>query len=46
MDEREFWLGIRQACLFVLDLIERRYAIEPRTAALRTAYKAIKTADK
>ncbi len=38
MDEREFWLLIRQALLMFIDAIERRYNL-PRTAELRRAAK-------
>lgn len=33
--EREFWILIRQAILLMVDAIERRLDIHPRTAELR-----------
>lgn len=39
MDEHEFWLGMRQAVLFVLDLIERKLRLEPTTAQMRKQRK-------
>jgi len=39
MDEREFWMAVRQALLMVLDALERRLGIEPRTAELRREVK-------
>lgn len=35
MSEREFWIMIRRALLIVLDAIERKCEISPRTAELR-----------
>ena len=41
MTDREFWLAIRQAILMLLDALERRWEITPRTAELRKARKRI-----
>lgn len=38
-DEHDFWIGIRQAVLMLVDLIERKLRIDPRTSALRREYK-------
>ena len=35
MNERDFWMGVRQALLMLLDVIERKLGIGPRTAELR-----------
>jgi hypothetical protein len=35
MDDREFWLMVREAMLLIVDAIERRWCITPRTAVLR-----------
>jgi hypothetical protein len=32
MTDRDFWLAIRQALLMVVDAIERKLEISPRTA--------------
>jgi len=42
MDEREFWMMVRQAMLMLLDALERRLGIEPRTAELRRMAKQSK----
>lgn len=34
-DDRVFWLAARQALLMLLDAVERRLKISPRTAELR-----------
>ena len=34
MEDRAFWLAVRQALLMVVDAIERRYGLQ-RTAELR-----------
>ncbi len=34
-NEREFWILIRQALLLVVDAIERKFNISPRTSELR-----------
>lgn len=33
--DKDFWMGIRQALLMQLDMIERRLGITPTTAELR-----------
>jgi len=43
MDEREFWLGIRRGLLLWLDLIERRFDVQPTTSRLRSAHKVTRT---
>jgi hypothetical protein len=35
MTDRDFWLVIRQALLLIVDAIERKWCISPRTAELR-----------
>lgn len=40
MDERKFWMLIRQALLAVIDAVEKRYKTQPRTAELRKFVKA------
>ena len=42
MNEREFWLAVRQAVLMFLDAIERRLEISPRTAELRKLKNMLK----
>lgn len=32
---REFWMGVRQALLMLVDALERELGITPRTAELR-----------
>lgn len=39
MEDREFWLQIREAALHFVDIVERRLAIHPTTADLRRAAK-------
>lgn len=39
MSEAEFWMGVRQALLMLLDVLERKLQIEPRTAELRRIAK-------
>ena len=39
MSDAEFWLAVRQALLMIVDAIERRHCIEPRTAELRRILK-------
>ena len=41
MNEREFWLMVRQGLLMIIDAIERvKVGIEPRTAELRKILKS------
>lgn len=35
MDEREFWLLVRQGLLLLIDAIERHCGLQPRTSSLR-----------
>jgi hypothetical protein len=35
MEDREFWLAVRQAVLMFLDAMERKLGITPRTSELR-----------
>ena len=35
MTENEMWAGIRQALLMLVDVIERKMGMSPRTAELR-----------
>lgn len=44
MNERDFWMAVRQALLMMLDALERMLEIEPRTAELRGWYKRSKIA--
>jgi len=46
MTDPDFWLAIRQALLMMLDAIERRLSIQPRTAEIRKERKAAKAARK
>lgn len=39
ISDHDFWLGIRQAILMLLDVLERRLGIEPTTASLRRQRK-------
>jgi hypothetical protein len=39
-DEKQFWMLIRQALLLMVDAIERRCDIEPRTSQLRARAKS------
>lgn len=34
-DERDFWMAVRQALLMIVDAIERKLDVVPRTSALR-----------
>ena len=40
MDERKFWMVIRQALLAIINAVEKRYSIQPRTSELRKFVKA------
>ena len=40
MDERKFWMVIRQALLAVINAVEKRYNIQPRTSELRKFVRA------
>lgn len=40
MDERKFWILIRQALLQIIDAVEVRFKIQPRTSELRKFVKA------
>ena len=35
MTDRDFWILFRQALLLIVDAIERKWEIMPRTASLR-----------
>jgi hypothetical protein len=35
LEDREFWMCVRQALLMLLDALERKLGIAPRTAELR-----------
>lgn len=39
MQDRDLWLAIRQAFLLLVDAIERRWGICPRTSEIRRAAK-------
>jgi len=39
MDDHDFWMAIRQALLMLLDALERKLGIAPRTAELRKLWK-------
>jgi len=39
-DDRYFWLAFRQALLLLIDAIERRLDLHPRTAVIRKAFKS------
>jgi len=41
VDDDKFWLAVRQALLMILDAIERRLGIKPRTADLRRWWKGL-----
>jgi len=41
--DRECDMTTRQAHLLIIDAIERRWNIEPRTAELRSWYKSVKS---
>ena len=38
-DDRTFWLGIRQALLAIIDIIERKIGISPTTSEVRKFHK-------
>jgi len=40
VDDKEFWLLIRQALLLFVDAIERKFLVSPRTAEMRKGGKA------
>jgi hypothetical protein len=42
MEEREFWVAMRELLLGAVDVIERRFDIQPRTKWLRDVYKSTK----
>ena len=46
MTDPDFWMAIRQALLMILDAIERRLSINPRTAEIRKERKEAKAARK
>ena len=35
IDDREFWMIVREALLLFIDAIERKWCITPRTSVLR-----------
>jgi len=39
VNEREFWVGLRQGLLMILDALERWLKIEPTTSEIRKAHK-------
>jgi len=39
MSDREFWILVRQALLMLIDSIERKWGINPRTSELRKMLK-------
>ncbi len=39
MSDSEFWMAIRQALLMIIDAIERKFAVSPRTSELRKLMK-------
>jgi len=39
MSEIEFLMALREAVLFILDILERKLGISPRTSEIRKAYK-------
>jgi hypothetical protein len=39
MNDRPFWLQVRQALLMIVDAIERTLGMEPRTSELRREAK-------
>ncbi len=41
--EREYDMSTRQGYLLIIDAIERRWSIKPRTAELRDWYKLVKS---
>lgn len=42
-DDRDFWMAIRTALLMILDALERRLCIEPRTSEIRKAWRCRET---
>lgn len=42
IEDRAFWMAVRQALLMLLDALERRMGISPRTAELRRDLRAAK----
>ena len=40
MEDQEFWLAIRQALLALLDAVERRWNIKPRTSENRKWWRS------
>jgi len=38
-DDRAFWMAIRQALLMLLDALERKLMVNPRTSELRKMFK-------
>ena len=40
LQDGDFWAIMRQALLLILDAIERKCGIAPRTAEIRRAYRA------
>lgn len=41
MTDHEFWMGIREALLLALDIVERKLGLSPRTAELRKLVKKL-----
>ncbi len=39
MSDSEFWMAVRQALLMIIDAIERKFAVSPRTSELRKLIK-------
>lgn len=39
MSDAEFWSAIRQALLMIVDAIERKFGMHPRTSELRKALR-------
>lgn len=39
-DDRGLWMMVRQALLLIIDAVEKRFKIQPRTSALRKFAKA------
>ncbi len=42
VEDRAFWMAVRQALLMALDALERRLGISPRTSELRRDRRADK----
>jgi len=38
-DDRAFWMAIRQALLMLLDALERKLMVNPRTSELRKMFR-------